>query len=67
MLRSVLMSGVPQGSILRLVLFNLFISDFDSEIKCTLRKFANDTELSGVVDTEGRDAIQRDKLISWST
>ncbi|GAB0176289.1 hypothetical protein GRJ2_000094100 [Grus japonensis] len=33
----------------------------DSEIECTLSKFANNTKLCGVVDTlEGKDAIQRD-------
>ena len=51
----------PSGSELAPVPLNTFISDVDSRIKCTLRKFLDDTKLCGVVNTpEGQVAIQRD-------
>ena len=65
-------SGTPQGLVLGLELFNVFVDDMDSGIKCTLSKFADNTKLSaqaGAVDTlDERGAIKRylNRLVRWA-
>lgn len=62
-------SVAPQGFILGLEFFSIFINDIDSVIKCNFSKLTDDTKMSIEVDTiEGRDTTLKDleKLEKWA-
>jgi len=62
-------SGMPQGSVLGLILLSIFISDNDSGVEHILSKSADVTKLWGADNTpEGWDATQMnlDRLEQWA-
>uniref|UniRef100_K7F0Y4 Reverse transcriptase domain-containing protein n=1 Tax=Pelodiscus sinensis TaxID=13735 RepID=K7F0Y4_PELSI len=63
-------SGVPQGSVLGPILFNLFINDLEKGVSSEAVKFADDTKLFRIVKTEADcEGLQEDltKLSDWAT
>ena len=60
---------VPSGSVLRPLLFIIYINDLDNGIKSKLSKFAGDTKLVGEMDSRGGGVnIQEsiDTCIDWA-
>ena len=63
------LSGVPQGSVLGLILFLIYINDLDDSITSNVLKFADDTKLFRKVNTDGdKQHLQNDldRLVKWS-
>ncbi|CAM5130961.1 unnamed protein product [Natator depressus] len=62
--------SVPQGSVLGLILFNLFINDLEKRVNSEVAKFADDTKLLKIVKTKADcEELQKDltKLSDWAT
>ena len=63
-------TGVPQGSVLGLVLFLIYFNDIDDGITCKISKFADDTKIASKVTTAfDKETLQSDldRLACWAS
>ena len=59
-------SGIPQGSVLRPVLFVAYINDLPDNVTSTTKLFADDTKLYGVPTNTSSIQEDLDRLQDWS-
>ena len=63
-------SGMPQGSVLGPILFNLFINDLKDGVSSAISVFVDDTKLSrAITSPQDVETLQKDlnKLMGWAT